>query len=305
MELWKQTSLTSIQWVKAHLTGEPIFWFTDISKKDGNYWKWMGELLLFFFVHWFFPMDRGNATDARIFSVGTQFLFSGAGDAMQKKESGQVESLVPEVPMHVNVEAALTEFLTCHPWRCEHHFAQSWTAHFHRVNPTVQDNLTLRSRNLREIGQRWPVWLKTRRLQSMTGRSRVSNCVKLGFPQEQQPICLSMKLARCCFEFWALLLHIPSHPSWFLNKLHQCGWNIIIHQSLNQVRLQWFPLYTTRITSTVTSGPAIGVFPDIRLSSLKDRRVPRGSPSSANSRSPLLPGRTALVPSRWWQVHEL
>ena len=69
-------------------------------------------------------MDRGNATDARIFSVGTQFLFSGAGDAMQKKESGQVESLVPEVPMHVNVEAALTEFLTCHPWRCEHHFAK-------------------------------------------------------------------------------------------------------------------------------------------------------------------------------------
>jgi hypothetical protein len=75
------------------------------------------------------------------------------------------------------------------------------------------------------------VWLKTRRLQSMTGRSRVSNCVKLGFPQKQQPICLSMKLARCCFEFWALLLYIPPYPSWFLNKLHQCGWNIIIRES--------------------------------------------------------------------------
>lgn len=112
--------------------------------------KRMGELLLCFFFTCF-STDLGNATDFRIFSLGTQFLFLGAGDAMQKKDSGQVESLVPEVPMHVNVEAALTEFLTCQPWRCEHHFAQSWTAHFHRVNPPVQDNLTLRSRNLREI----------------------------------------------------------------------------------------------------------------------------------------------------------
>ena len=145
------------------------------------------------------------------------------------------------------------------------------------------------------------VWLKTRRLQSMTGRSRVSNCVKLGFPQKQQPICLSMKLARCCFEFWALLLYIPPYPSWFLNKLHQCGWNIIIRESKIRCCFSGFTMFPTRITSTVT---AIGVFPDIRLSSLKDRRVPRGSRSSANSRSPLLPGRTALVPSRS-QVHEL
>lgn len=154
MELWKQTSLTSIQWVQGTPRWRTYFLVHGYIKER---WKWMGELLLFFLFIVFFPMDLGNATDVRIFSCWHSVSLFGSRWRYAKKRIGASGIAgVPEVPMHVNVEAALTEFLTCQPWRCEHHFAQSWTAHFHGVNPSVQDNLTLRSRNLRQIGQRWP-----------------------------------------------------------------------------------------------------------------------------------------------------
>ena len=53
-----------------------------------------GRTFVVFFVHcFFFRWIWGMPQMSGYFPVGTQFLFLGAGDAMQKKESGQVESL--------------------------------------------------------------------------------------------------------------------------------------------------------------------------------------------------------------------
>lgn len=116
-----------------------------------------GRTFVVFFVHCFFSDGSGECHRCQdIFLLALSFSFWEQVTLCKKRIGASGIAGVPEVPMHVNVEAALTEFLTCQPWRCEHHFAQSWTAHFHGVNPSVQDNLTLRSRNLRQIGQRWP-----------------------------------------------------------------------------------------------------------------------------------------------------
>ena len=118
-----------------HTSLKHLFCGSRISNQDGT-WN--------FFHRPFFPdpfdpsgkcMDMEMPQFFRIFSAGSVFLFLGASRIVG----------APEVPMHVNVEAALTEFLACQ---------QSMEdCKFRPLNPSLHYKYC---RNLRQIGRRWP-----------------------------------------------------------------------------------------------------------------------------------------------------
>ena len=87
MELWKQTSLTSIQWVQGTPRWRTYFLVHGYIEER---WKWMGELLLFFLFIVFFSDGSGECHRCQdIFLLALSFSFWEQVTLCKKKNRGK------------------------------------------------------------------------------------------------------------------------------------------------------------------------------------------------------------------------